>query len=287
MNEQMVNPRLILVAMAFVLSTNMIAQLVNCSELFISEFLEGDLLNKAVEIYNPKEESVNLTGYTLSVYANGSTEATFIHELSGSLPAYHTYVVCNAGSLQAVLDIANATSDVCSFNGNDALVLAYEGLPIDIIGVVGEDPQGPWAVGEGATENYTLVRKSSVQTPSLEWTESVNQWDVYAEDTISEIGEHNSVCDGTVSIAEMNSVSFVSIYPNPCANDCVIDMGGSPQEGAFYIRDLNSKLLLEGKILSKEGKLKVDLSGLDTGIYILEVHTNQGFQRMSLVVDRP
>jgi hypothetical protein len=44
---------------------------------------------------------------------------------------------------------------------------------------------------------------------------------------------------------------------------------------------------LEGKILSKEGKLKVDVSGLDTGIYILEVHTNQGFQRMSLVVDRP
>ena len=151
---------------------NLKAQQLPCTELFISEFLEGDLLNKAVEVYNPKEENVDLSGYTLSVYANGSTEATFTHEMSGTLSAYDTYVVCNAGSLQPVLDIANATSDVCSFNGNDAVVLALNGVVLDVVGVVGEDPLGTWAVGSGSTENYTLVRKSNIQVPTTNWSES-------------------------------------------------------------------------------------------------------------------
>ena len=261
------------------------AQLSPCSELFISEFLEGDLLNKAVEIYNPKDESINLSGYTLSVYANGSTEATFTYEYSGSLPAYHTYVVCNAGSLQAVLDMANATSDVCSFNGNDAVVLAYNGLPVDVIGIVGEDPQGPWAVGEGATENYTLVRKSSVQVPSLEWTESVNQWDVYPEDTISEIGEHVSVCAGPVSVADVGVLSFVSVYPNPCSNEFVIDLGESLNHGLYIVKDLNSKIILEGTFLNGDRKVRIDVASMLAGIYMVEVHANQGVQRTSLVVN--
>jgi hypothetical protein len=274
-----------LVLFFFVSKVNVDAQLSPCSELFISEFLEGDLLNKAVEIYNPKDESINLSGYTLSVYANGSTEATFTYEYSGSLPAYHTYVVCNAGSLQAVLDMANATSDVCSFNGNDAVVLAYNGLPVDVIGIVGEDPQGPWAVGEGATENYTLVRKSSVQVPSLEWTESVNQWDVYPEDTISEIGEHVSVCAGPVSVADVGVLSFVSVYPNPCSNEFVIDLGESLNHGLYIVKDLNSKIILEGTFLNGDRKVRIDVASMLAGIYMVEVHANQGVQRTSLVVN--
>ena len=157
------------------MSLRMTAQVSACEELFISEFLEGDLLNKALEVYNPTENTKDLNGYTLSVYANGSSEATFIHELTGQLESHETYVICNAGALQPVLDIANATSDVCSFNGNDAVVLALNGVALDVIGVVGEDPLGTWAVGSGATENYTLVRKSNVQVPTTNWSESENQ----------------------------------------------------------------------------------------------------------------
>jgi predicted extracellular nuclease len=249
---------------------NVHAQLEPCSELFISEFLEGDLLNKAVEIYNPKDESVNLEGYTLSVYANGATEATFTYEFSGSLPAYHTYVVCNPGSLQVVLDIANATSDVCSFNGNDALVLAYNGSPVDIIGVVGEDPQGPWAVGEGATENYTLVRKSSVQAPSLEWTESMSQWDVNPEDTISELGEHASVCNPNLGVFVSSVHDFIVMYPNPFEQQITLKGAILKSTERLIIRDLNSSVVCNQGVGIDTDFAKLDLAHLNQGVYIIE-----------------
>ena len=45
------------------------------TELFISEYIEGSSFNKAIEIYNPTEASVDLSQYTLRVYFNGSHDA--------------------------------------------------------------------------------------------------------------------------------------------------------------------------------------------------------------------
>jgi hypothetical protein len=262
------------------------AQQSSCEELFISEFLEGDLLNKAIEIYNPKEESVDLSGYTLSVFANGSTEATFIHELTGQLESHETYVVCNAGSLQPVLDIANATSDVCSFNGNDAVVLAYNDLALDIIGIVGEDPLGTWIVGTGSTENYTLVRKSNVQVPTTNWSESESQWDVYPEDTVSEIGEHTSECAGPVGVLENNEQKLVAVYPNPCSNYLIVESQIEGNEVSIQLKDVRSNLVLESIILKENGKVKIDTSRLISGLYVLETLNGGEIQRTTVVVGR-
>jgi len=46
-----------------------------CSELFFSEYVEGYANNKAVEIYNPTEAAINLSGYSLVRFSNGSTAA--------------------------------------------------------------------------------------------------------------------------------------------------------------------------------------------------------------------
>ena len=46
-----------------------------CSDLFISEYVEGYANNKALEIYNPTGDAINLGDYALARFSNGSTVA--------------------------------------------------------------------------------------------------------------------------------------------------------------------------------------------------------------------
>src|SRR5690606_6193947 len=69
----------------------------NCTELFISEYVEGSSNNKYIEIYNPTNGSINLSGYQLATYFNGnSTPSTLA--LSGSIGSYSTYVIENSSA---------------------------------------------------------------------------------------------------------------------------------------------------------------------------------------------
>ena len=77
------------------------------------------------------------------------------------------------------------------FNGDDAIALQKNDVNIDIIGEVGTDPGTNWSLdGKRATSEYTLVRKSTVSSPSIDWNESKLQWDVYPQDTSSYLGSH-------------------------------------------------------------------------------------------------
>ena len=64
----------------------------DCSQLFISEYVEGWSNNKAIEIYNPTPNAVDLSGYTLSRYSNGSTEPSST-QLEGTIEPFETFVV--------------------------------------------------------------------------------------------------------------------------------------------------------------------------------------------------
>jgi len=47
-----------------------------CTDLFISEYIEGSNNNKALEIYNPTEQAINLSGYAIGRFSNGSTNSS-------------------------------------------------------------------------------------------------------------------------------------------------------------------------------------------------------------------
>ena len=59
----------VLSLLAFGLSLSAFAQ--NCSNIFISEYVEGSSNNKALEIYNPTNNPVDLGSYRLIRYDNG------------------------------------------------------------------------------------------------------------------------------------------------------------------------------------------------------------------------
>jgi len=183
---------------ASILTCGLFAQ--NCTNLFISEYVEGSYNNKAIELYNPTSEIIDLSNYSLSRYGNGSFIPSTT-QLGGVIQPYSTYVIVvdkrdpnGTGYNIAIwngywnpLDELNndieydVTEDLQSladtfinpnfeintmyFNGNDAITLeTSSGDIIDIFGKIGENPGEAWGDENDThwTKDQTLVRKASV-----------------------------------------------------------------------------------------------------------------------------
>ena len=56
-----------------------------CDDLIISEYIEGDSHNKAIEIHNPSPITIDLSAYHLELYNNGATEANQTLDLQGEI----------------------------------------------------------------------------------------------------------------------------------------------------------------------------------------------------------
>jgi hypothetical protein len=172
-----------------------------CSELFISEYVEGNGNNKYIEIYNPTSSSINLGTYTLRVYNNGNSSPDSDIALSGTIAAYGTVVYKNsAASIYGGTSTSNAA---VSFNGDDAVALAKSGVNIDIFGRIGNDPGTSWTSGVFSTLDKTLVRNASVQvgidvsptgTGSGSFTTLSTEWTQSNIDVVSNLGSHTCDC---------------------------------------------------------------------------------------------
>ena len=66
-----------------------------CTDLFISEYLEGTGNNKGLEFYNPTSEAISLSGYQLQRWSNGEGTATDWVDLNGTIEAFGTWVLVN------------------------------------------------------------------------------------------------------------------------------------------------------------------------------------------------
>ena len=99
------------------------------SGLFISEYVEGSSYNKAIEIYNGTGFPVNLAieGYALDFYFNGKTYPTTTIPLSGIIANGDVFVVADDGAAAAILAVADQTSTMSFFNGDDVVVLRKGG----------------------------------------------------------------------------------------------------------------------------------------------------------------
>lgn len=184
-----------------------------CTEFFISEYVEGSSNNKALEIYNPTGAAKSIAGYTLALFSNGATTTTntFVFPAGTTIPAHGTYVIAHGSGVAALLAVADTSygyPNVVSYNGNDAVVLLTPtNDTLDIIGIVGVDPGSNWTVGSGATNEYTLVRKVAIEKGQLDWAIGATEWDVYPQNTFTQLGAHTSNC-ATTTISP--SIRFAS-----------------------------------------------------------------------------
>lgn len=222
-----------------------------CSDLFFSEYSEGSGNNKYIELYNPTSSAISLVDYEVKAYNNGGTSVSnsISFPASATIAAHGTYVIANSGSDATILAFADTTSTVTYFNGDDAIVLFNGTDTLDIIGVVGVDPGSNWTVGTGSTGEHTLVRKTTVDQGTTNWSVGATQWDVYAQNTWSYGGAHTSNCGGStggsypvVAINTFNSVDANGVADSLGAMKWIkgivtsIDFDGNAGY-SFYVQD--------------------------------------------------
>ncbi len=170
-----------------------------CEEIFISEYVEGNSNNKAFELYNPSPIAIDLTGYHMETWNNGSSSPTNTQDLSGTIEPNGVYVIVNTLAAPELFAAGDIVSQVTWFNGNDVILLYHDGVIIDQMGEFGVDPGTAFSVdgGNGEMAEYTLVRKANVSEGTTDWELGQYQWDVYPQDTFDFIGFHNATCTGT------------------------------------------------------------------------------------------
>jgi len=144
---------LLLLIISFLSFTAIYAQ--ECSDLFISEYVEGSGNNKALELYNPTNEPIDLSNYQTVRYSNGGF-VPYAIGLEGTIQPKSTFVIVldkrdpNGVDLEQPVDTAlqlKADTFLCPvyevnrmmyFNGNDAVTLEKKtGEIVDVFGFIG------------------------------------------------------------------------------------------------------------------------------------------------------
>ena len=289
---------LLLLIASFAINLN--AQIVTCTELFISEYIEGPANNNAIEIYNPTNATIDLTEYTINRYGNGATSGPDVWPLSGSIAAGEAIAVGN-GQLDSLwvstywsVPVDPVFYNACGihgsglyptpfyFNGDDAMTLEKEGNIIDIFGKVGEDPGAAWTDdvmagytdangGTWWTKRQTLVRKHTIkqgitQNPIL--FNPTLEWDSLPDATYTEMGWHTCECTPILSI-QNTDVSYV-MYPNPAPKGQNIVINS--KSAISYIEIYN---MLGERIISERTSI-ISTEMLLKGSYLINIYFENG-----------
>ncbi len=236
-------------------SASLFAQ-IPCSKLFISEYIEGTNNNKAIEIYNPTQQTINLTGYKIYVSYNGgvSTQTT---DLTGSINPGGTFLLVHYQAVSALLSLANQVyTSSAWFNGDDAIALINTNTAdtLDIIGKIGQMPaNGGWVVADtSSTKDHSLIRKPDVHSGQKNWTIGQNEWISYPVNTFTYAGSHTmdpcpiitspiiSFVKAKQYVSEIDgSVDVKLKILNPAVTSTSVTMtvlpGGTATEGADYL----------------------------------------------------
>ena len=279
-----------------------------CSQIFISEVVEGWSNNKAVELYNPTNSPVDLTGIGLVRFSNGSTSFGNISYLDGNVIAAHDVFVVvldkrdAAGTgleapvwdeLQAAADMfINPTYDngvwPMYFNGNDAIaVVSNSGNTlIDLYGRIGEgtgfggwSPYGTDAAGATlyASTDHTQIRKANVQQGV---TTNPSTFDVFAEyDTLlandfTNLGTHICAC-GNVGVNEIASSEVVRVFPNPMTGNQLTIVTSSDLIRDIRVYDATGRMV--GRATNIMDRFtQFNAASLANGMYTLHVELANG-----------
>ncbi len=168
-------------------------------DIFISEYLEGyyhkdynpngNNNDKALELYNPTKNEINLSDYKICIFKSGSLKADYIINLEGKIEADSTFVIVNQYSSDELKSYANMQGELY-FSGKQTIALYHNDVLIDILGVIGQIYNEPMNINgvTGAFADNRLIRKAGL-TGNTIFTE--NEWIVVGNCEYTGLGEHN------------------------------------------------------------------------------------------------
>lgn len=281
----------------------------NCSDLFISEYVEGSGNNKAIEFYNPTINAINLSNYRLVRYSNGSASGSDSTDLTGTIASFGTFVIANGQTT------GSASSPACSpalqalaqqldhaypaptyVNGDDAMVLArispYKIL--DIFGEIGVQPVTAWSdvapydgtAGKWWTKDHSLQRKSSVQQGVMTNPSPFNvtlQWDSLPKDNWTNLGIHSCGCS-SVGFKEASHTVSLKVFPNPSNGNEIAFVSDKVVKEINIINAIGQVVYTRKSSVSESTVVLRNL-GLAKGVYYAVVKNEVGTKTEKLIID--
>ncbi|NLP57307.1 DUF5689 domain-containing protein [Lutibacter sp. B1] len=138
---------------------------------------KNSVSSRFVELYNAGTTKIDLTGWKLNKYINGSTTVSSNGvDLSGiTINTGDFVIIANTGYAAMFTDVPEVETSYISGNGDDVyeLVDAF-GNSMDIYGVIGEDGTGTnWEYLDGGA-----VRNLEINEPNSEF--DVSEWTVFS-----------------------------------------------------------------------------------------------------------
>lgn len=263
------------------------------ADIMISEYVEGQNNNRAIEIYNGTGTTVDLSQYSLKQSYNGygfgntdksQNDIRYILPLTGTLAHGEVIVFANGYALPAVLEVADYSyiyeasvtantipgCNVLSYSGNDAIGLFNGETLIDVIGVEDEAPDGGWEVGgiEKGTRDYTLVRKGI--KGNTDWAVSAGtnldntEWFILERDEFSYLGFHEDNSDP--SSVESTLKQFVKI--SNTTNDVISIELAEKMDNILLINSQGQVIrIIEPTAMSH----MISTKALSSGVYFIEI----------------
>lgn len=282
-----------------------------CSDVFISEYVEGTYNNKAIELYNPTPNPINLNGHYQFGRDRDGAGVPMLMDITGTIPAYGTRVFVidkrdpNGTGNEIAVDLdlqARADTFVNPvyvqsnspfyFNGDDAFVLVKDGATIlDILGKIGEDPGTGWFVPSDPftrwwTVDNTLIRKPEIQggvTANPDVFDPSLEWDSLPSNTYDSLNFHTCSC-GSVGIVERAYANHFDIFPNPVMEGQFALKGTSDME-SFVIYSSNGSVIARER-LSRSQFQNIVLPQSIPGLYLIEIIFTDGARSQRKLIFR-
>lgn len=264
------------------------------SELFFSEYLEGESNNKALEIANLTDVAINLSNYSIARQSNGGlngTEWDSFMPLQGTISSNDVYVIVNeaaqehsASKSQAAREAGEYLIEVAdsirvhdgdtnfgapiNFNGNDPVGLFKNGTLIDIIGVY-----------NGGASNFakdkTLRRKSNIFQPNTTF-DLDNEWEVFDKNNASNFGTHSAII---LSVNNFNAKKLIHFYPNPIKDFLHI----KTRKNVFFSEIRIYDWIGREVIYKKDNTKNISFKNLPKGFYLLKYNIENKWYNLKLI----
>lgn len=106
--------------------------------IFISEYVEGSDFERAIELYNPSDTAVNLSGDGVSLRTTpvtGIEGQPNVIALTGTIPPKGTFVIADSRASQALRDKANQLA-MLPFTGLECVYVERAGTVLDSLGSI-------------------------------------------------------------------------------------------------------------------------------------------------------
>lgn len=164
------------------------------ADLLISEYVEGSGNNKALELFNPTTQAIDLTAWELQIYFNGNTNPGLTIDLQGTIAPGNTFVFASSQADPAILAVTDQASGAGLFNGDDAITLLRGGAVVDSIGQIGLDPGSYWGSDDTRTADRTLRRRegTAADTNPFDNYEPAAYFDGFPINSFDDLGRYGS-----------------------------------------------------------------------------------------------